>query len=360
MINKNILYFTRTMGLGGTENVVLQLCEIMSIEANKIVICSCGGVNTKVLKEMGIKHYKIPDIENKNIFTIIKVIMIVSKIIRREKITIIHTHHRMAAFYTTILSYFYKFKFVSTVHNIFYNKKLLTRYSYNKAKLIAVGNKVKTNLCEFYNIPDRQITVINNSVRASNFKVDYIEVLNDYKNKGFFLVGNIGRISEQKGMEYYIKSIPKVIEKFPKTKFFIIGEGEDREKIVKLIEKFKLSNVVHLLGYRKDIQNIMYQLDLIVLSSLWEGFPLTPIEAFSVGKTVVATDVDGTNEIIANNYNGILVKSKDSESMSNAIIKLIENDSLRKELENNARITYSDKFDFDKLCSKYYKFYTTV
>ncbi len=67
---KMFYYFTRTMGLGGTENVVLQLCEILNPVVNKVVVCSCGGVNEKRLLAMGIKHYTIPDIEKKDVKTV--------------------------------------------------------------------------------------------------------------------------------------------------------------------------------------------------------------------------------------------------------------------------------------------------
>lgn len=70
--NQNILFIVRTMGLGGTENVVLQLCEILSDKVNKIVVCSSGGVHEKKLQEMGIKHYLIPDIASKNPMDMLK------------------------------------------------------------------------------------------------------------------------------------------------------------------------------------------------------------------------------------------------------------------------------------------------
>ena len=65
---QNILFLTRTMALGGTENVILQLCEVLKNEVNNIVVCSCGGINEKKLQEMNIEHIKINDIENKNQF----------------------------------------------------------------------------------------------------------------------------------------------------------------------------------------------------------------------------------------------------------------------------------------------------
>ena len=79
---QNILFFTRTMELGGTENVILQLCETFKPLVNKIVVCSCGGVNEKKLKELNIKHYTIPDIENKNPSCILTVSKMLKKIIK--------------------------------------------------------------------------------------------------------------------------------------------------------------------------------------------------------------------------------------------------------------------------------------
>ena len=73
--DQNILFLTRTMKLGGTENVVLQLCEIFKPLVNKVIVCSCGGVNENKLKEMGIKHYIIPDISEKNPHSIVKTII---------------------------------------------------------------------------------------------------------------------------------------------------------------------------------------------------------------------------------------------------------------------------------------------
>lgn len=81
---QKVLLFTRTMGQGGTENVVLQLCEILKPRVNKIIVCSSGGINVKKLNSMGIKHYLTPDIAGKNPYSMIKTIAILKGIIKRE------------------------------------------------------------------------------------------------------------------------------------------------------------------------------------------------------------------------------------------------------------------------------------
>lgn len=101
---QKILFIVRTMGLGGTENVVLQLCEILSDKVNKIVVCSSGGVHEKKLQEMGIKHYMIPDIASKNPMDMLKSCRSIKNIIDKEQITIVHSHHRMAAFYAELVA----------------------------------------------------------------------------------------------------------------------------------------------------------------------------------------------------------------------------------------------------------------
>ncbi|GEP65549.1 hypothetical protein CBE01nite_33170 [Clostridium beijerinckii] len=354
---KNILYFTRTMNLGGTEKVVLQLCEIMKSEADKIVVCSCGGVNVENLNKMNIKHYNIPDIDKKDIRTILTVLKKISMIIKEENINIVHTHHRMAAFYTRIIGFTRNFIFINNSHNTFYDKKLLTKFSLGKANIVAVGNKVKDNLCDFYGISKFNIEVIHNAVEPFEDQIEPIEILKKYKRDGYALVGNIGRISEQKGMEYFVRTIPLVLEKYKKTKFFIIGDGEDKGKIKTLISELHVEDYVVLLGYRNDIQNVMSQLDLIVLSSLWEGLPLTPIEAFSVAKPIVATAVDGTVEIIDDDVNGILVGPKDIKELADAIISIFKFPERTEMFKINALKKYNEEFSYEILKDRYIKYY---
>lgn len=119
---QNILFIVRTMGLGGTENVVLQLCEILAGRVNKIVVCSSGGVHESKLQTMGIKHYTIQDVANKNPVSMLRIYSSIKSIIKREKITIVHSHHRMAAFYAELAAPKGVIK-VANAHNTFQDKR---------------------------------------------------------------------------------------------------------------------------------------------------------------------------------------------------------------------------------------------
>lgn len=123
------------------------------------------------------------------------------------------------------------------------------------------------------------------------------------------------------------------------------------------IEKRKLQNKILFLGYRNDIQNVMSQLDFVVLSSLWEGLPLTPIEAYSVGKTVIGTAVDGTPEIIRDGVDGYLVEPRNPMQLAEKINELIENPEMRESMGIQAMKRYQDEFSFEKLSERYIAFY---
>ena len=357
---QNILFFPRTMGLGGTENVVLQLCEIMKPLVNCIVVCSCGGNNVGILYEMGIKHYEIPDIERKSIKSIISVSKQLQHIIKKERITIIHTHHRMAAFYVVLLGLSKKLLFLNTCHNTFTNKRLLTRIAYRNTNLIACGEMVKKNLVEYFGLPKNQTTVIHNAVKPFDGLVSVEPYIEQCHKDGCFVVANIGRLSEQKGMKYYIQAIPEVIKEHPEVRFLIIGSGEDERKLKDLVKKLEVEDVVCFMGYRSDIQSLMAQVDLIVLSSLWEGLPLTPIEAFSVQKTVVATAVDGTVEIVENGKNGMLISPRSAPQIADKIIWSVEHPKEIKLMEESAYHLFNEKFSFEVMKHKYINYYESL
>ena len=357
---QNVLFFTRTMKLGGTENVVLQLCEIYKPLVNKIVVCSSGGMNVEKLNMMGIRHYEIMDIEQKKPKVILSTMRMLGNIVAEENITIIHTHHRMAAFYIAMLKLYKKCIFVNTSHNIFYDKIRLTRFAYKHAHLVACGKMVKENLVKEFGMPESQVKVIHNAIKSFDEVCVEDNQIAELRRKGSFIVGNVGRLSEQKGMEYFIKAIPEVIKRRSMIKFVIVGSGEDEKKLESLVHTMKIEKDVLFLGYRNDIQNIMSQLDLLVLSSLWEGLPLTPIEAFSVGKTIIATAVDGTVEIVRDGVDGFLIQPKDIDSIVEKIVYLYDNNEILEMMALNAKERYVSEFTFDVFAKKYIDFYEEI
>lgn len=355
LAEQNILFIARAPIHGGTENVILQLCETFKPLVNNIVVCAGKGFDQDILKKIGIKFYEIPDLTDKNPKTMLKIASELRHIVKTEDITVIHTHHRMAAFYVTLLGLYKKCVFINTSHNTFYDKIKLTHFAYKHAHLIACGEMVKKNLEETFNLHD--VTAIHNAVKKFAGPVVLDPTLKALHDKGYFLIGNIGRLTEQKGFVYFIDAMPDILKRHPKTKFIIVGAGELEQSLKEEVARRHLEQDVVWLGFRKDVQNVMSQLDLVVLSSLWEGLPLTPIEAFSVGKTVVATAVDGTVEIIDDGINGYLVPPRVGNVIAEKSVELAENRNKLEQFELAAQEKFQKEFSFETFKDRFIKYY---
>ena len=354
LANQNILYIARAPIHGGTENVILQLCKIFKLQVNKIVVCAGKGFDQDALKRLGIKFYLIPDLTDKSPRCMLQISSILRRIVKEEEITVIHTHHRMAAFYVTLLGLYKNRYFINTSHNTFDDKVKLTQFSYKHANLIACGKMVKKNLQEVYGL--QNVTVVHNAIEPFNQQISEELILKQLHEEGYYLIGNVGRLTEQKGFKYFIDSMPIVLKDHPKTKFLIIGAGELEQELKEQAKKLQVMDAILWLGYRKDVQNLMSQLDLVVLSSLWEGLPLTPLEAFSVGIPVVGTAVDGTPEEIQDGYNGYLAKPRDSKDLAEKI-SLAINQNAKKSMREAIQKVFEEEYSFDVFDNNMTKYY---
>ena len=350
----NILHISRTMGQGGAEKVVYQICKDSE---NKMVIASTGGTYENELQKINVKHYTIPDINNKNPLLMIKTFFILNKTIKKEKIDIVHSHHRMAAFYARVLNIFNKkFKRVYTAHNVFNDKKKLLRFSLTNSTIVAVGDGVKNNLVNYYGIDSNKIKIIYNSVDVPK----KINIPNDdfiINKKNNIYIGTIGRLSEQKGIDVFLKAMSRVIHNNKNIYGIIIGDGELKEELIKLTKKSEIEDNVIFLGYRKDVIEIIHCMDFIVLSSRWEGFPLTPIETFSQAKTIIVSDIDGNNEIVQDKKNGLLFEKDNIDDLQDKIYYLINNKDELKKLEEGSFKSYNNNYSYEKFIRNYINLY---
>lgn len=355
---QNILFLARGMHIGGTEQVIIQLCEIFKPLVNKVIVCSWGGTNVKVITKMGIKHYSIPDMADKSLMTVLNISKKIKRIIRDEQITVIHTHCRMAAFYIQFLHLYKYCHFINTSHTAFHNKKVVNRYAYKNAHMIACGEMVKKNLNVFYGIDN--VKVIHNAIKPYEGEGEEDIFLSELKSQNCFLIGNVSRLSEEKGVQYFILAAAKVLEKHKDARFIVVGIGAQEPQLRQLCKELKIEKSVFFLGYRIDIQNVIRQMDLMVLSSLMEGLPLTPIESFSVGKSMVATGVDGTVEIIRDGVDGFLVNPRDSDAIADRIVYLIEHPDIKRQFEIKAKERFEKYFSFERLKKEYIDYYRNL
>ena len=348
----NILHISRTMDIGGAERIVYQLSSDLKDEFDSVHVASTGGLWESELAAQGIQHHKILDIDSKNPVTVLKLLFSIHQIIKQKGITIVHTHHRMAAFYIRLLKLVHpKLIHVYTAHNVFKDKLPLYGFALKNAKSVAVGEAVNKNLKEGVGITDSRVIYNGVVLKETDEQVDEIISYDGIK------LGCIARLSEQKGLTYLLDAMSLLTIK--DIRLFIVGEGELREELENKVKELNLQDSVTFLGYRKDIVECINSFDFCVLPSVFEGFGLVAIEAFMNSKTLVATDIPGLNEVVTNK-NGVLVPAKDPAALASAIDKLATDATLRQELASQAKKDYENRFSYPMFLENYRALYREI
>lgn len=350
-----VLHITNNLGIGGVQKIIYELCSVTQKEFEYISVASCGGVYVDKFTRIGIEHYQIPDLSTKKINEIIKIVHVLKKIIYEKKINIIHCHHRMAVFYAKMLGT--NLKIVYNNHTIYSDKRWFSHELLKNVNIIADGEKAKRNVTKFFKINRSKIVTINNAVDEFNGSEEEILAITQKRNEGKFIVMNAARFHPQKGIIYFVDAAKILIDKGLNIAFFIVGDGPLRLDIEEHIKKTKLADDIILLGFQSNIKSAIRQSDVLVLTSIYEGLPLTPMEAFSVKRPVIATDIDGTKEVIKDKKNGLLVESMNPVSIAEGIETLYNNRSLLKVYGDEAYRTYLKEYNIEIFTRKYLDFY---
>ena len=133
----------------------------------------------------------------------------------------------------------------------------------------------------------------------------------------------------------------------------MVGDGEQKEEAIRLIQKLGIQNKVILQPFRQDIPDVLAAVDIFVLPSLWEAFPIALLEAMSMGKAVIGTNVDGTPEIIEHEKNGLLIELDGLEkNIADALLRLCTDHGLLKKLQQAAVKSIYNTYNVETLARK--------
>jgi len=170
------------------------------------------------------------------------------------------------------------------------------------------------------------------------------------------LIGTIGRLSPQKGINYLIQSMRQILEERPDVDLIIVGDGIERRALEAQTKQAGLDMRVHFLGSRQDIPQIFARLDLFVLPSLYEGLPTVILESMHYGVPVIATDIPGTRELIKHGVNGWLVPAQNPDSLARAVVTTLNQPEERAQVKLNGFET-SKAFTIEAIALQYENLY---
>ena len=362
-----ILYAIPRLAKGGTEKHLLQLAEYIDKEKFDVTIC-CLFEPGDIVKDINSSNFNLICLNRKNIYDL-RILFDLYRLIRKERYDIVHSYlfafHYLALIPSKIagipvtLSSRRELATWKKLHHIL----LENIGNLFVDKVVACSEAAKRFALQNENLKSNKIATLYNGIDLNKFsprKKDS-ETINKL---GFQdtdkVIGMVSNLSSVKDHKTLLNAIVEIKKAYPEIKCVLVGDGYMRGDLVRHVDRLKLNENVCFLGSREDIYKILSIMDIFVLTSLMEGLPNAVLEAMACGLPVVATKVGGIPEIIENGRNGILLEPKDHQSLALALITLIEDFSLRKEMGVIGRKIIEQKFSLERMVNDYERLYTEI
>ncbi|MEW4526869.1 glycosyltransferase [Maioricimonas sp. JC845] len=171
---------------------------------------------------------------------------------------------------------------------------------------------------------------------------------------------SVGRLHPQKGYDLLIEAIAPLLADPPGWQLLIVGEGPARSDLERQIREAGLEGRIHLPGYRDDVPSILAAADAFVLASRWEGMPNVVLEAMAAGLPVVATDVEGIDELIVDGQTGIVCKPKTVHELRRGLERLLSRSDGGAALGVNAQLFVEERFAIESVVRMYDELYVRL
>jgi glycosyltransferase involved in cell wall biosynthesis len=167
----------------------------------------------------------------------------------------------------------------------------------------------------------------------------------------------VGRLSTEKGVDIFLHAAARVLVELPSTKFVVIGEGPDRDKLESLIDELKIRGNVSMLGRRDDMPSVYASLDIMVSASRQEGLPIAILEGMASRLPLIATAVGAVPTVVLDGRTGVLLPPENPELLASAILNLLQNPAEQKRLGAAGRKLIEDEFSAQRMTDDYLRVY---
>jgi len=376
--NIKVLQVIPRLGYGGAETGCYDIAHYLAENNCKSFIVTSGGELLKFIDKKKVKLIKLP-VHSKNPLLIFFNSIILIGIILYFDISIVHARSRAPAWSCLMATKLTRRKFVTTFHGT-YNFSGKFKKFYNsimvRSDLIIAGSNfifshIKENYSEFLK-SKKKFLVIFRGINVDYFdtttkiEIDEKKLLQEWeinKEKKILLVP--GRLTSWKGQEMLIETLNLVKIELGYEAFHVVILGSDqgrslyKKKLIRLIEQYRLTKQIKFIDHCKDMA-LAYQVSDIVISPSIEpeAFGRVAVEAQSMEKLIIASNIGGSNETIINNKTGLLFEAGNIDSLKEKIIQGITMDDVSlKSMGREGRKNIIKKFNVEKMCFSTYSEY---
>lgn len=348
---KNILIVITQAENAGAQKAVLKLYDYLKDQYN--VKITYLFVQDKEYLNIIQKLYDISILmksrSKKELINLFKI----RKLIKTENINLVFTYTHWSNILIPLLTIGLSIKIIAN--------KRGALWKYPKVRLleslILKKNKIKKIICVSKTLVDEAII----SQKISSNKVKYIPngitcnsyLLKEKNNDEIIKILFVGRLHEQKGIQYLLEGFKKLIAKYQNVKLVMCGDGILKDFVFDYISNNNLSKYIELNGNVKNISEYYMNSNVLISTSLWEGFPNVLLEAACYKLPIIATNIDGNLELIENEKSGFIINSASSDAVCSALEYFINNRKLFGNYSQELLKTLKEKFDDKIIKDKY-------
>jgi len=287
----------------------------------------------------------------------------IRELVDRTGADAVHAHGYKADIYACFALRGLGMPLVSTCHT-WYDTDLFVsiygmadRYVLRKyTRVVAVSDEVKQRLLKA-GVHKEKIRMVRNGIDLSPYDGAIASRHDGRAPDRALVVGLVGRLAREKGVDLFLEAAAEVLVEIPETRFKVVGEGPDREKLERMIDTLHIRESVNLLGRREDMTSLYASLDVMVSSSRQEGLPMAILEGMASGLALVATAVGEVPKVVVDGRTGLLVPAQDVGSLAAGILELLHNPEKRKRLGGAARQLIEEEYSAARMTADYLRVY---
>ncbi|HRY62533.1 MAG TPA: glycosyltransferase [Candidatus Paceibacterota bacterium] len=372
-----IMYAVTKSVFGGAGKYVLELATSLPKDKYEVVVLFGGaGILIDKLKKEGVRTISVPSLEKAiDLENDINSFNEILEIFRKEKPDIVHLNSSkiggMGALAARISGVP---KIIFTAHGWPFNenRNVFSKVAIWLASWITVLLSTKTIVIDEHDLRQgkrlpfcrHKYSLIHNGIKAFEYfekdaARDYlVQKIGTDPFEGRISIGTIAELTENKGINYGIEAISMLAPALKKKiSYTVIGEGDSREKLEKLIEEKGLKGKIFLPGFMDNAKQYLAAFDIFMLPSLKEGLPYVLLEAGYVGLPIITTKVGGIPDIVGDEKTDFLVRSKRADALARAMTELIVNKKVRTALRKKIKDNVVARFNFELMREKTLKVY---
>ena len=357
--------------LGGGQKTLLSLAKGLDKDKFEVMAASeRGGPLVDELGRLGVPHIPIDVRKSSGPGAVRRI----ARVLRGAAVDILHTHGGVAGLYGRLAARKAGIPaVVHTLHGIHYlhyrnplarqaSMVLERRLSRSTAAVIFVSQADLLEGMKLRLAPAGKSWLIRNGVDTAGLIAGFDRAAkkSELGSAGRPLIVAVSRLHRQKGLKYLLRAVAFIRDDVPSVKVLIAGGGALESKLASQVRRLRIEENASLLGERKDIPELLAAADAFVLPSLWEGLPYVLIEAASLGKPIIATDIDGVREVVRSGETGILVPPRDPGRLAAALILLLKDRDLAGKLGERARQDIPPAFSLERMIRETETLYSDV